>query len=83
MSMAREESQIISKELEEIHELKEWARSKCKGTLSESRILRSVEMGGHVELRSRSVKSICPSEEFVDDLLKRCGKRMGIDYVGR
>lgn len=50
---------------------------------SESTI-KSGKMGGHIELEKKSdIKSICPSAEFVDNLLKSCGKKLGIDYVAR
>lgn len=34
-----------------------------------------------VDTEKRSSTSICPSKEFVDNLLKECGRKLGFDYV--
>ena len=39
------------------------------------------EIGGHVSYLDRETeKSMCPSDQFVGELLKRCAQELGINY---
>lgn len=45
---------------------------------------RTHELGGHMDLKeNEESETICPSNEYVFNVLKDCGKRLGIDYVIR
>lgn len=42
------------------------------------------ELGGHMDLKENEESgTICPSKEYVLNVLKDCGKRLGINYVIR
>lgn len=71
------------RELKEIREIKAWTDSQKKKNENKGKLLRSVDMGGHVELKKRGFGNTCPSEEFVNQLLEECGRKLGFDYVAR
>lgn len=71
-----------AKELKEISKLQEWLQQNSQ-QMFDKNSLQSAELGGHVALKTKSEGGICPSKEWVDELLKDCGKKMGINYVPR
>ncbi len=79
---------ILSEELreqerKEIRELNAWL-SQFHRNDKTVKTFRSSELGGHMELKKGKKESLIgPSEEEVRDLLRSCGKKLGINYVAR
>lgn len=72
----------VSEKQKQVRTLKNWLGGEHEQKRNCS--LRSHELGGHMDLKENTEsRTICPSNEYVSDLLTECGKKLGIDYVIR